>query len=456
MNTDTPPPPRGHNKPPVEVPDEDTLKADLNERYPLAQATLDEMVAAANDVPEVITDDETAGKVQLLLKKLSDNRGDWEAIGVKQARPWKSAGNIVRNWFKTKEDKCEETIKKIKPRYTLYLEEKAAREQREADERAEKARLLAVEKKFYADWDEALVELADYNARKAREEQEAARKREDDAREDAMWAEARAELAEYDARKAEERRLKLEEEAANRRKERKKDLTRLNREAKALGIKDAAGELTDEDRARYRQLIGENGEIPKLKELLQDDRNLLTPEERAELDEEIASLERLREERRENHAKAEQAREAASTAMRESVDHGAAAKAQEQAAPALARRASQSGTTAAREENRATRAEMKADNLTVADASRTYGDGGSVGTLTGSWQFKVKDWNAVPLDVLRDYIHPDAIETAIGKWKMDNQSKWLDRRGTGVGQGRVDDAMAGVEFIWHPDTRIGG
>lgn len=446
----------GHNRPPVEAPDEATLKAMLEEAYPEAEKTMLEMEAAAKDVPKTIPvdDAELAGKVSLLLKKAADNRNDWDAIGVKRARPWKAAGNIVRNWFKSKEDRCDALIKDLKPRHTKWLEDKAEEEQREADARAEAAAKLAAEKKFDADWAEALVELAEYNARKHREDQERARLAEEEAREDLMWAEAREELMAYDARKAEERAALLEQEAATRRKDRKNELRRLTNEAKKLGMLDKAEGLTDVMLARYRELIGENGLIPKLKELLQDDRNLLTAEERAELDEETAALAKLREERAENRLAQEKARTKASEALQEAATAGDAAKALEKQAPALERKAGQAARGAAVHENRAVRADMAADKLTVADASRSYGEGGTVATLSGSWQPRVDDFNAIPPAMLWEHINRDAIDAAITKFRFANQPAWEERRGVGPGKGLVADALPGVTFVWTPDGRI--
>jgi hypothetical protein len=48
-----------------------------------------------------------------------------------------------------------------------------------------------------------------------------------------------------------------------------------------------------------------------------------------------------------------------------------------------------------------------------ADLSRTRGDYGAVASLRTSWAFEVEDLHAIPLDALRPYFTPDAVEKAL-------------------------------------------
>lgn len=461
----------GHNQSPVTVPEEDALNADLAKRYPTALTDLEEILEAEKHVPDEIKDEETAGKVQALLKKTSALKNSWEALGKVEKKPWTNVASIVRSWFQTKEDKAEALIKNIKPRLTKYLDAKAEAVRLEEERKAEEARLAAEESKMDQLWAEARVELAAYDERKAREREAEARRLEEEAREDQMWAEARAELAAYDERKANERRAALLAEQAARRKTRKADLSKLVKESKGLALLDEAGTMDDTQRARYQELIKKDGLIATLQQQLEQERGMLTDEERAELDAEEAALAECRAARKALHEKAE----AAAAQAREHRQTGNAAateaRSHERVGDKAERTAASAEKTAAKLDNRANRQELKSENLTDADASRTRGEGGSVGTLSGQWHPRVLDYDAGLDDVLValakagkksllpelwEHIPQEAKDAAITKWRMAHQAEWADRKGSGVGQGKVADALPGVEFIWVPDARIAG
>lgn len=447
----------GHNKGPVTAPEETDIVADLASRYPTAQSDLDEILAVAKDVPDTIKDEETAGKVQALLKKSAALKNQWKALRGVEKRPWKVVGDIIGTWFETKEEAAEKLIATIKPRHTAYLDAKAEAARLEEEAKAKKAREDAERAKFLADWAEAEVELAEWETAQARKREEEARAAEEKARKDQEEAERRAAEQERLAQEAQERLKARLAQEAERRKERKVELRRLTKESKGLALIDAAGAMTEEQRSRYQALIGRDGLIQTISAQLESERGMLSPEEIAELEADEKALAECRAERKANHDRAEAAALAAANASQQAREAGQEAKAHEKAGDRAERAAASAGRSAEKLDNRADRQELRAENLTDADASRTRGEGGSVGTLSGSWQQRVLDWDAPGLrEALWDHVHQDAKDAAVTKWKMANQRDWHAKKGTGPGQGKVTGALPGVEFIWVPTSKIAG
>lgn len=438
----------GHNRGPVTPPFDTDLLEDLKSRYPNVQPKLDELLASAASVPEKIEDDETAGKVQELLRNMGDSLRRWKADRTAEKGPWSKLADIAYNYFKDREDKLSPVEKLIRARHTAYLERKAEAEERRRADLAEKQRQEADRLKREAEeaewdriWAEARQELAEWHEADAQRRRKAAL-------EDQMYAEACAELAAYDERKALERKAAREAEEAIQRKADKKRLTQLNREADGLAVKDQAGTITDEERDRYRQLIGQNGEIPALQAKLGGDKSHLSAEERAELEAEEKNLARLRDERVANHAAAEKAK-------LERAKAAAAEKAASKQANTLAtevkeawREAAQLAKGAEKADARAGRAERQVENASDADLSRTRSELGTVGSLAGRWVHVVEDDKALMayFGPLGRFLSPEMRAGAVYHYMREKQANFTETP--------VRTEVPGVFFENVPESRV--
>jgi hypothetical protein len=294
----------GGNNPPIT---EDELRAELQARHANFDARYEELNGAAATVPARIADEDTAGKLQDLLKQIRTETDAIEASRVTEKKKWSTLADCAHAFFKRKDDQFAKLAAVLKPRLTKYLQDK-----RDAEERARR-------------------EAAE------RERREAERKR----------AEA---LAAEEKRLAAERKAREEREKAER--------------AKAEGDAKAARD------ARLR------------------------------------------------------------------------AQAAERSAEAATVHADVASEQAAKSDARAERIEDRLATATDADLSRTRGERGTVGSLTGSWQMRVVDREKIPLALLRGYLNPDHVDVAIRRYmrdnKLENQIAPLD----------------GVEFYWQPDSRV--
>lgn len=440
----------GHNRGAVVAPFETDLLEDLKTRYPNVEPKFDELVATAKTVPDEFTDDETAGKVQELLRNMTDSMRRWKADRTAEKGPWQKLADLAFGFFKDKEDKLKIVHDDIKLRHTKFLQHKADEEERrreakaeEERKKAEAAQAAAREAEMDQLWAEAHEELARFN-------EAAAKKRADDAREDQMWAEARKELADYDARKAEERRQELEDKSRREVRTAKRELKAATTEANGLGKKDEAGELTDDEKDRYRALIGKNGVIATLQAKIADGGvAFLSDDEQAELARETENLARLQTERVANHQKAEEAKAARQKAQTEARTAGK--DAQEHAADArvAGRELNQATKEAERQDARAGRAERQVSNASDADLSRTRSTLGTVGSLSGRWAYVVEDRDALTkhFGPLGMYLTSDAQDGAVYRWMRENQ-------GTFTVTPTRSDQVPGVFFENVPESRI--
>lgn len=438
----------GHNKGPISPPFESDLLEDLKTRYPTVETKFDELMASAKDVPPVIEDDATAGKVQELLRNMTDTMKRWKADRGLEKGPWAKLADIAFNFFKSKEDKLDPVMKDIKDRHTVYLGVKAEKEEqlrlaRAEEQRKEAQRLadLAKEKEEDAMWAEARQELAEWEERDAR-------RRKAEAIEDQMWAEARAELAAYDEAQALKRKAEREAAEAVQRKADLKRLKSLNKEADALAVKDAAETITDDERDRYRQLIGQNGEIPALQAKLAGDRSHLSQEERDELEAEEKNLVRLRDDRVANHAAAEKAKGAKAAAQRDQKTATREANELAGEVKEAGREVAQLTKGAEKADARAGRAERAVEGATDADLSRTRSDLGTVGSLSGRWDYVVEDRDALVkyFGPLGPYLQPDAQDAAVYRYMRQHQGTFTQT------PTRTD--VPGVFFENVPESRI--
>lgn len=487
-------PPKTHNNPPVSVPNEADLLDDLKTRYPDVEKRMDELEAAAKTFPERITDDENAGKLQDLLRQMSVAKAQWKSTRGVEKRPWDGLAKVVMNFFGSKEEKIDELVAKLKPVHTRYLEDKAeeerirredaARKQREEADKAAKAAAEAEERRLAAVKAE---EEANARAEQARKDAEAAETRRLEALERARLAKEAEDRAERERKDRD--RAEREVNATNIR-----ELKALLKTADKLAAKaeEAPDRVADVEAAELDELINAGGKIGTVasklaaslllddeeKETLSQTRTRLAAWRNArdaglqvvENKKQAAAREKAEKARAAEDARLaadakrrrgeEDARLKAATEAREKAEAEAAkaredaknAKAEVRDARAEAREAFDDQRDAAKDhrqlsgqaeknEKRADRMETKLEEASDAELSRTRGSG-SVGSLSGRWDFTVNNREAIPLERLRGYLHPDAVDAAITKYMRDNRTT------QGV------PPLDGVEFYWNPDGRI--
>ncbi len=488
----------GHNKPPINPPEEGDFLDDLRGRYPEVEAMRQELLAAAKTFPAKLADDETAGAVQDLYRKMAKHKSQWESWRKLEKGPWAKIADIAFNFFKKAEDELKTAMDDLKERHTVFAEAKAEAARLAAEEKAKREREEAARLQREAEEAEARRVAAEHKEREAREreeqkrlEAEAAERRRQEAEEAA--ARAKAEEQRIAAEKRERERAQKEENAAMLR-----EIKRLARSAEKLSESAADADLLGDDAKEFDDLILEGGQISLLgsrlinSHLLDDDQRQAVSDIRAQLVEwrtarsaRMKAKEEAAEAKRRQKAEAErEAAEAAAAAERaqrikedeeraararqdrEAAEAAAAkAKAEEKAAKQDVRtaRAEAHGAVAdqkaagreekllsgqaVKTENRAARMENKLDNSSDADLSRTRGEFGSVGSLSGKYVPRIVNAEIIPLDKeLRGYLHADAIDAAITRWQRDHQREWNDDA--------ITNALPGVVFDWVPDSRI--
>ena len=491
-------PPRDHNNPPVVVPEETSVTSDLEARYPTVASDLADLESAAATYPERITDEETAQSLQALLKKMSSHKAAWKSWRSLEKKPWDLVGKIVMNFFSKPEERVEKLIDTLKPRYTAFLEMKAeneriAREAKAAAERAEAERLARE-----AEARRLEAEAAERREREAREREEAARLAEAEAKEDQLWAEARAELAKWEERQAEERRKAAERQEREENAGTIRSIKQFMRHAERMGDAVADGSILTTELEQFDDLILPGGEISRLagkvvhSTLLDDDQKAYLAEVKIKLEvwrterqnqlSAAAQAEAERRARAEALRQAKDAEEAAARAAQRNADQEATeramrmreqAEADAAAAKEAAKVAKQEARGAAAEardayadqkeatrdatvldrqagkvDARADRMERRAENASDADLSRTRGEYGTVGSLSGKWEHLIEDRDSLiayfgPLGI---YLMPDAMDAAVYRFMREHQKEFTEERVTGL--------VPGVAFQWTPDARI--
>lgn len=179
---DTHAPAAGHNLPPL---DADPLRDRLAEENAALLARRDELLAAIERSPEIVEDDETAGKMgDFSQKQIAGWLKDWEGRRVAEKEPFLSAGRTVDGFFHKEADPLAKGKQKIDARRKKYLDAKAEAERRArieaeriAREAAEKAAREAAEaeRKARDERDLAAALAAEEAAKKAAAEAEKAR-----------------------------------------------------------------------------------------------------------------------------------------------------------------------------------------------------------------------------------------------------------------------------------------
>lgn len=371
----------GHNKPPEETPAEPpkTVAELLDDSYATLKTRYEELMALAAAAPMEVKDEETFKPLSDLLTAGRTYIAMSEAARKIENEESRKRTATIDAWFKNPAEKLKASMLAIKERTDAYLAEKKA-----AEEKRRK-------------------EAADLKARQAEEK-----------RWDSIWADARSELAAYDARKTEEAALEArrKKEAAARR---------------ADHLRDRAKRLTAVEpylarRAERRRLAEESAAAARL-QAAKDNRARLEAEgeRRLELEaqdaREAAEAARIAQAKLDNAAALADAKKDTAAARRQETSLGAKADALEAAADEHADAAEDLGGEAGRLEKRAERADRHA-NAGSADMSRTRSDLGTVASISKRWEVISFDRDALDLNMLRGFLHPDAVEVAVRGYMM--------------------------------------
>jgi hypothetical protein len=376
----------GGNLPPVKI--------DLEQRYPEIFNRLKELEGQALLIPSRIEGDDDAGKVQDLIKMMRHAVKMAKSTMELETEPLKDKVKQINAAFKMPMELLEKVMDGAKARLDDYLKRKEELERKRREEEAARIRAEQDAKEREAREAEARRIAAEKarldEERKAREAEEvrarAVKEREE--------AERRAEQA-----RADELRLKAE---------------RAEREAREARDR-AEKKVRDEQEAAEREirLAAERKAEAEAKE-----RRRVADEEAAEA------------KRKADIAKAEQrAAEAAATeAKREEKSAG--------------RDAVRNLDTALRLERQGDRMDTKA-NAGSAEMSRTRGELGTVGSLAQRWTYHITDMDNIPLERLRGYLNPGAIEAAVTRFKSAHLNELTDGNTTllpGVTFERLEEA----------------
>lgn len=172
----------GHNAPPPDLLVGEALRERLRDEYPDLIRRKDDLLAAANRMPDV-TDGEIAGKVSDFIVQLKACAKAADTARVGEKEPYLEGGRAVDGFFKSIISPLEEVEKKVKHSLTIYHREKEAEERRRRMEAERIAREEAEAKRLEAE-----------AAAKALRDQQSL--------DDAIAADKAAKLAEADAVKA--------------------------------------------------------------------------------------------------------------------------------------------------------------------------------------------------------------------------------------------------------------
>lgn len=380
----------GGNSPPLALSIRDNHK-DVFDR-------LDELASADALVPAVITSDEDEGKAQDLVMQCKKTVKHAEAMHKLEKEPFDKAVKEIKSTFAIPIERVEKVAKAIIERLDVYKEKKAADERRRREEEARRQR----------EESERLQREAEEAERRQREAAEARRLEEERARK----AQEERERAEREAREARERAERLREEQARLEEERRQRKIRDEQEAAAKAERDAEAEA--------RRKAEEEAHAKRMAE--------------------------LKAQRAEEDRKAAESRVAAQKALEERREAEAAAAAAKRDEKSAARDAGNNLDDAVRMEKRANRLDDAAQ-ASESDLSRGRGEYGSVGSRVTTWKWRMLNRDDVPLETLRAYLHPDAIDAAV--------TRYMNAHRPELGTGRdFNDLLRGVEFFQEQTTRV--
>lgn len=384
----------GGNKPPIA----EQMKENHKELFEQLEA----LAAAAELVPPVIQNDEDEGAAQDVVLKCKRVIKTADAMHKLEKEPYDKIIKELKAAFAIPTEKVDKVAKVIIERLDVYKEKKATEERRKREEEARKQREEA----------ERLQREAEEAERRQREAAEARRLEE----ERAARAQAERERAEREAREARERAEELKRQQAKMEQERKERLEREERERKERAEQDAAEKAASEARRK------------------------------AEEEAHAKRMAEMKAQREEEERKAKESREAAAKALeerRQAEDAASAAKRDERAA---AKVVNNSIDDAVRMEKRADKLDGAAQ-APEAELSRGRGEYGSVASRVTTWTYTILDRDKIPLETLRAYMHPDAIDAAV--------TRYMNAHRPELGKGRDrDDLLPGVEFHTVTNTRV--
>lgn len=127
-------------------PDDSTILTEkLTEKYEPQLKRRDDLLEAAERVPEEITDEETAQKAVAFEKQLALLVKESETIRVAEKDPYFQAGKIVDSWFHGLMDPLNDALKSVTDRRVAYQAQKAEAERKIRQEAEDKARREAEE-----------------------------------------------------------------------------------------------------------------------------------------------------------------------------------------------------------------------------------------------------------------------------------------------------------------------
>ena len=356
----------GHNQPPATMADE--LASRYQQFVDAAQETLD----ACMTVPARVDDDDTAGKIAELAKKMRTTEKALEDAFDAEKAPHQLKITAIQGFFKTWIERLAGERKRVATIGKDYSDRKAAEKKRQMEEEAERKRL-----------------------EQAKKEREAA-----DAEQTA--AAARAALGEFE---------RLERDAAD---------------AKTSAVSEQ--ELAAAEVARCEAVLAkvkaDNSALAAEFARRVTEGNPASDEEkaekRAEADSRLkaarADLEAARGLLAEAREKARAAREAARKAQDEADAKAAEVKRAE-------REQKHAETEAAHHERQADRLETKAqaDDPSMGSTRSIHG---ALQTSMRVWKHEITDVNALDKEALWNLLNLDAIEAAVGRWmKLQPQDK---------------------------------
>lgn len=359
---------------------------------------LDELAGADVLVPDVINSDEDEGKAQDVVLQCKKTVKHAEAMHKMAKEPYDKAVKEIKATFAIPIEKVEKVAKTITERLDVYKEKKAAEERRRREAEARKA----------AEEAERLQREAEEAERRQREAAEARRIEEERARK----AQEERERAEREAKEARERAERLRQEQARIEEDHRKRKIRDEQEAREKAERDAEADA--------RRKVEEEEHRKRMAE--------------------------LKAQREEEERQAAASRAAAQKALDERREAEAAAAAAKRDEKSAARDAGNNLDDAVRMEKRANRLDDAAQ-ASESDLSRGRGEYGSVGSRVTTWKWRMLNRDDVPLETLRAYLHPDAVDAAV--------TRYMNAHRPELGTGRdFNDLLRGVEFFQEQTTRV--
>lgn len=153
----------GHNNPPT---DGEIINQRMAEKYPELRKAVNDLSAAANAAPREIENEEQAAHVTDLIKQISIQDKDVNAVRTKEKQYFLDCGRAVDAFFNLGRQKLEVAKTKLSQTLQPWLDKKAAEErarreeaERLAKEAAAKAQAEALELEQQGKTTEATVQL---------------------------------------------------------------------------------------------------------------------------------------------------------------------------------------------------------------------------------------------------------------------------------------------------------